>query len=361
MIDENTRSKIQKLYAQFSGAVAYITVTDIEENEGIGTAFHIGEGIFLTAKHVIEGKTIKEVATTKLIELLEEKIQGKPKKTLITPSILQIIEGPYSHENEDIAVFKVDINNLFIPNIQIGSHTNHEVTDNDFILSNVVVIGYPPIPFTTTPNQVVATGQVNATIDVWHSNYVHFVLSTMARGGFSGGVVLTESGAALGLVTESLGKSDSLVETGYMSILSIEAGAKLAETHFQFNLQENNVYRDEDCLIEVKMVSDDLSRLNSRLFNACIYVLDDGRDVYIEIFCDDEKLLQPAFDIFNVRTPISRGVPASRNNVIFGLPLENPPAELLAEAAEAVKAFFAESGYKELSTKRNAWQFCKSI
>ena len=357
MAFENNRSEIQKLYAQFSGAVAYVVVTDTEGNEGIGTAFHIGEGIFITAKHVIEDKKIKEVATTKLIELQEEQDHGEPKKTLITPSILHIIDGPYSHENEDISVFKVNVDDLFIPVIQIGSHTNHEITDNDFILSNVIVKGYPPIPFTTTPNQVVSSGQVNATIDVWHSNYVHFVLSTMARGGFSGGVVLTESGEALGLVTESLGNSESLVETGFMSILSIEAGAELAEKYFQFNLRENNIYRDEDCLVEVKMVSDSLSRLNSRLFNACIYVLDDGRDVYIEFFCDDEKLLQPAFDIFSSITPISGGEPTLRKKILFGLPVENPPAELLAEAAEATKNFFQELGYKELTTKKNTWQF----
>ena len=356
MIFEKRKTKIQKLYEQFAGAVAYISVVDEENNDGIGSAFHIGDGIFITAKHVIENKRINEIATTKRIKLIQDE-EKQPKVTLIDPSVLHIVDGPYQDEEDDVAVFKVDIDGIFLPAIQLGSHTSHEVSDNDFVLSNVIVIGYPPIPFTTTPNQVVATGQVNAVIDVWHSKYVHFVLSTMARGGFSGGVVLTNSGFALGIVTESLGKGDSQVETGYMSVLSIDSAIALSVKHFDFDLSTYKVYRDEECLVEIKMVSDELSRLNSRLHNACVYVLDNDRDVYIEFVCDDENLLEPAFEIFNSIVPLKKEKSTTRDKLLFGLPTTNPPAELLAEAAVAVKKYFQSSGYKELSTKRNTWQF----
>ncbi len=349
---------MQKLYAQYAGAVAYIDVEDAEKKRGIGSAFHIGDGIFITAKHVIEGKNILEVATTKRIELIQgsQDESGEPDVTLIDPAVLSIVAGPYEDEFDDVAVFKVDFEGLLLPAIKLGSHTTHEVSENEFVLSNVIVIGYPPIPFTTTPNQVVASGQVNAVIDVRHSKYVHFVLSTMARGGFSGGVALTESGFALGLITESLGYGESLVETGYMSVLSIDAAVSLAVKHFDFDLRGNGVYRDEDSLIEVKMVNNSLKRLNSRLHNACVYVYDDDRDVFMEFVCDDLPLLQRAFDVFNEVTPIYKVQSMSKDTLLFAQPIKNPPAAVLIQAAEAVKEHFESCGYFELSTKRNTWQ-----
>ncbi|BAJ01169.1 S1 family peptidase [Shewanella violacea] len=358
MAFEDKKTDIQKLYAQYAGAVAYVTVEDDEQNEGIGSAFHIGDGIFVTAKHVIDNKKILEVATTKRIELTQETIdeEKEPEIIIIEPKVHNIIEGPFVNENEDISVFKVDLENDFFPSVQLGSHTSHEITDSQFVLANVLVIGYPPIPFTNTPNQVVASGQVNAVIDVRHSDYVHFVLSTMARGGFSGGVVLSESGFALGLVTESLGTGESLVETGYMSILSIDSAIELAVKHFDFNLQKYGIYRDQDSLIEVKMVNESLGRLNSRLFNACVYVYDDDRDVFMEFICDDQELLHPAYEIFNSVTPIHIDESMSKDNLLFTQPSDNPPATLLVTAAEAVRDFFMKSDYHELSTKRNSWQ-----
>ena len=358
MAFEEKKTDLQKLYAQHAGAVAYVTVEDDYHDEGIGSAFHIGDGIFVTAKHVIEDKKILEVATTKRIELTQETIDDTKESEviIIEPKVLNIIEGPFVNKNEDIAVFKVDLEKDFLPYVQLGSHTTHEITDNEFVLTNALVIGYPPIPFTTTPNQVVASGQVNAVIDVRHSGYVHFVLSTMARGGFSGGVALTVSGFALGLVTESLGTGESLVETGYMSILSIESAIELAVKHFDFDLKKHGIYRDQDSLIEFKMVSESLRRLNSRLYNACVYVYDDDRDVYMEFVCDDQSLLHPAYEIFNSITPIHIVESMSKDNLLFTQPSKNPPASVLVTAAEAVRDFFMSSDYHELSTKRNSWQ-----
>ncbi|WMP15844.1 hypothetical protein [Thiothrix lacustris] len=39
--------------------------------------FHISDGIFITAKHVIENNKIIEVATTKRIELIQENLETK--------------------------------------------------------------------------------------------------------------------------------------------------------------------------------------------------------------------------------------------------------------------------------------------
>ena len=52
------------LFIKYGPALAYVAVRDGDGHDSIGAAFHVGEGVFLTARHVVEGKTIVEVATT---------------------------------------------------------------------------------------------------------------------------------------------------------------------------------------------------------------------------------------------------------------------------------------------------------
>lgn len=57
----------------------------------------------------------------------------------------------------------------------------------------------------------------------------------MARGGFSGGVAFDLSGMAIALVTESLGRYEAPVESGYMSLLSIASAVDLPAEAFGFS------------------------------------------------------------------------------------------------------------------------------
>lgn len=353
------KTQFQDLYAQYAGAVSYITVEDKNGDEGIGSAFHIGSGIFVTAKHVIENNTIKEIATTKRIEIVRESEfeDGNPTTLHIYPRVLEITGGPfYDDTGADVAVFRIAEGEELLPKIKLGSHVDHDIDDNEFILSNTLVIGYPPIPFTTTPNQVVAKGHVNAVIDIRNSSYVHFVISSIARGGFSGGVVLSEDGFALGLVTESLVMNHAQTESGFMCVLSIEAAVYVAEKFLGFNLAEHGVYRDEYTLIEFKMVNPTLSRLNSRIYNACVCVYDDDRDVFVELNCNDEAILSQSFEAFNSVAPINLVDSLCNENKLFSLLCENPTAELLLIAARAARDVFEQHGYEEKSTKQNTWQ-----
>jgi len=74
----------------------------------------------------------------------------------------------------------------------------------------------------------------------------------MARGGFSGGVALDQSGVALALVTESVGQGDTPVETGYMSMLSIEPAVDLSAEKFVFSTHGGYPGRYSDTLFAVK-------------------------------------------------------------------------------------------------------------
>src|ERR1044071_1921868 len=54
---------LQELYLRYGPCMAYIAV-ESDGDESIGSAFHVGEGIFVTARHVVEGKRIKEMKVT---------------------------------------------------------------------------------------------------------------------------------------------------------------------------------------------------------------------------------------------------------------------------------------------------------
>lgn len=54
-----------EIVRDYAPAVACVEVVDEKTGEhGLGTAFHVGSGIFVTAAHVFEGKTIKALSTT---------------------------------------------------------------------------------------------------------------------------------------------------------------------------------------------------------------------------------------------------------------------------------------------------------
>lgn len=177
------KSDFHETYVRAVGAVAFVAIVDTNGDEGIGSAFHIGDGIFVTARHVVEGVTIKEIATTKSAHLTEE-AGGK----MAPPRRLQIVDGPYfGPDGLDVAVFRVELGTMPLPAITVSQHTDYSFGENDLVLSDILVVGYPPIPFTTVPNQVVTLGQINAVVRVHHSPSLHFIASAMARGGFSGG------------------------------------------------------------------------------------------------------------------------------------------------------------------------------
>jgi hypothetical protein len=48
----------RELYERYASAVAYIAVKLPDGGQTIGSAFHVGEGVFLTARHVVEDNQI---------------------------------------------------------------------------------------------------------------------------------------------------------------------------------------------------------------------------------------------------------------------------------------------------------------
>ncbi len=52
------------LFVKYGPAMVYVAVKSADGLESIGPAFHVGEGAFVTARHVVEAKTILRIATT---------------------------------------------------------------------------------------------------------------------------------------------------------------------------------------------------------------------------------------------------------------------------------------------------------
>ncbi len=346
----STKSAFQETYLRAAGAIAFVAVIDAKGVEGIGSAFHIGERIFVTARHVVDGVTIREIATTKSTRFADE-VGAKS----TGPQRLEISDGPYFGPHDlDVAVFRVKLGAMPLPAITVSQHTDYELGENDLVLSDILVVGYPPIPFTTVPSQVVSLGQINAVVRVRHSPVLHFIASTMARGGFSGGVALDQSGVALALVTESLGQGGMPVETGYMSLLSIEPAVDLAAEKFGFSCHGGYPGRYSDTLFAVKFSDPSSQSLSSLIYDASLYVYDDNRDVFVEITCAEEVLLAEAISTFNAIIPLRRN--DVDDGYVLYTPLENPSAELLVDAGEAVAELFERSGYKRMASERSRWQ-----
>ena len=213
-------------YEEYRGAMAYIEVVDRAGNHSIGSAFHIGEGVFVTARHVVEGLTIKSMATTE--EFLVPDKQGnvhingqEGRFKSILPKKLKIKDGPLYHPEKQIDVALVITEETDLKLIPPSPYHDDWVSDQGFILAPTVVMGYPPIPFSKEPKLFVASGEINAIVDKYTGGHVHFVISTMPRGGFSGGVCIAGN-MALWVIVESLVNDNKDTELGYMSVLSME-------------------------------------------------------------------------------------------------------------------------------------------
>jgi hypothetical protein len=75
----------------------------------------------------------------------------------------------------------------------------------------------------TRPLLIAARAEIHGVVTPWHADAVHFLLSAIPRGGFSGGVAIQEQGDALGVVTSSFVKNSLPEELGFFAVLSVEA------------------------------------------------------------------------------------------------------------------------------------------
>lgn len=218
----------QQVLTRLGPAVVYV-VTD----KGIGTAFHIGDGVFVTARHVVEGQTIREIGRGDVTKVVRIEGDGRATTSTTWPdAVSRKVEGPWFHPNDraDLAFFRC--HEINAPDIQLELRSD-ALAYNQFLLQRVIVLGYPPIPFAKDAHLVCVPTAVSAVIDHYIVGRRHFVLTAMARGGFSGGVALTVeyASATLGVVTQALNKDHEPTELGYLAVLSAELVVEMLDHH----------------------------------------------------------------------------------------------------------------------------------
>lgn len=255
-----------RLSFKLASAVAFVEVQLPSGDKAIGTAFHVGEGVFVTARHVVEGNQICEIKITQPVpvEVREfftdvlsldvsalpypideyeksyaavfKEVTGEPPKFKRFLSHFDVERGPYFPENTnlDVAIFKVRSIHPAAAVIKLGAHWDDWVFREHWHLSDAIILGYPPIPMTNEPTLVAAKAQIHTYVVPRHAPAVHFILSAIPRGGFSGGPAVHENGDALGVITSSFQNSSEDVASGFMAVLSIEVIVKC--------LQENGLW-----------------------------------------------------------------------------------------------------------------------
>ena len=246
--------------------VAYIEVRTREGDISIGTAFHIGFGYFVTARHVIEGHEILKVGQSDLSAKTSINPDGGRQERTTHPAFEQ--SGSeirrFEHPEADVALIQLTGNlgprgpaGSLQPAMELADHADI-LTEGELLMTNVRVFGYPPIPraLYSHPPLVTSPGEISAVVTNIADRRRHFIISGLARGGFSGGPVFLvdnprveaaagpglrdNSSTAIGVVVESLERrasSDSSsadarnFEPGFMDAISIETVHEVIAHH----------------------------------------------------------------------------------------------------------------------------------
>ncbi|WP_462159810.1 S1 family peptidase [Pseudoalteromonas sp. GB56] len=238
----------RRIYEEYAAGVAYVVVQDSDGSENIGSCFHVGDGIFVTARHVVEGKTIVDVANTEPRFIYEDDESNPHLRKFTTthfPDNASSIDGPYYHPNEDIDVALLKVKGIDAPVIPLGDHLD-DWLGTEHVMTTAIVLGFPPVPFSYKPTLIASKAEVNAVIDKYTGGHPHFILSSVARAGFSGGPAIGEMGVALGMVTESLAVNDQPSELGYLAVVSVEPILVCLGHHELMPSSLRKVWEDED-------------------------------------------------------------------------------------------------------------------
>lgn len=290
------------MFVEFACAMAYVEVEDEEGGTGVGSAFHVGEGVFVTARHVVENVNIREIGSTETrhvpIGESEESLVSVVQNGIARPAhtvgngVLSLKRGPLFHPDDsvDVAVFQVENIDPRTPVVRLGSHLDDWLGESDFVLTEAVIMGYPQIPKAKRLNLVGTRAEVSAMIDRYDAPHVHFILSAMARGGFSGGLVLSEYGYALGMVTSSLLSGNYSAELGYMTAVGVEPlYVCLAEHKMLPNCQADGWDEFWNTYYADFFSERQPAVLGGRAIVASIGLFDDGKRLALTIMCNDDQ------------------------------------------------------------------------
>lgn len=227
-------TNLKNLYKKYRPSIVRIVVRDRNGDFATGTGFHIGDGLIVTARHVMResirlsdfGGQRYEETDMEVISITRE--VDKHELT-VTATYLHI------DEKVDLALLETDMEihpfqdsetgrNLakgYMAAIPLGASVDQWLKDH-LILSKVLVMGYPKIPRARESFLVTTEAEINSLVHGILLPHPYYVLSSMARGGFSGAPVISEEGEVIGVIVESLYGDHKPEETGFNSAITIE-------------------------------------------------------------------------------------------------------------------------------------------
>lgn len=189
------------IYDYFKNSVIPIVGVNAKGDQDIGTAYYIGDNLFVTAAHCITG-----------LKKFKLSIKDEP----------IVLEEVWFADGIDPDIYDLAI-------IKIGGKVDLPpfMLDESSVLDSVLVMGYPPIPgfhavlvsekaaISTELQQLMtktSTGQVVAVQTSYMSKMEYFIINARVKGGNSGGPVINKSGKVVGTIfqlpMDSQGGSD---------------------------------------------------------------------------------------------------------------------------------------------------------
>lgn len=213
-----TRRDLHSLYRKYDQCIVRVQVELPDGGIGNGTAFHIGGGAFATAAHVVRGFSNPTL------------YQGHTRHKKTGWTVTDILYHP---EDVDIAILLSDLWRE-----RLVKHTDEEKSDSapathieipemrgewieqSLVLTRGVFCGYPVVPRSDGAYKLAASAEIHTDINRYDTSSVHFVVSSTARGGFSGAPFISEFDMLLGIVTEALFDEGS---HPYMAVIAIES------------------------------------------------------------------------------------------------------------------------------------------
>lgn len=231
MTNKIERGNMRELYERYKHCVVQITASTQTGYLAAGTGFHIGDGYIVTARHIVEGRTIELAGRDYPSHNVSIKNIFYPTRAGVD---LAVLETDFSLDRylEKTTVIEDGKSVEKADRIPLGDHLDDWLGD-ELVLSKVVAFGYPRVPQVKEYVLAAVQGEINAVIDKYSGPHPHFVISSIAREGFFGGPVISEYDFLLGVLTESLTEGDQALENGFASVLSIEPLLVL--------LHENNI------------------------------------------------------------------------------------------------------------------------